>query len=1043
MVDTPGNSTTTSTITVGGTVNNTLEVAGDHDWFRIQLTAGQSISVALDGITLEDSYLRIYNANGQLLYENDDISSGVNRDSLLAFTATYTGTYYVDVGAFDEAYAGTYQLSVDTYTPPPLGTVDQLADQLVNGYWSGDDHHFNVSQGGTITVNITALTAAGQSLALAALASWTDIIGVNFVQVSSGGQIIFDDNEEGAFSDGTWSGGIISSAHVNVATDWLADYGTGTNSYSFQTYIHEIGHALGLGHQGNYNGDARYPFDAQFQNDGWPMSVMSYFDQRDNTYFAGQGFDLNYIMTPMMSDILAMSVLYGLSTNTRLGDSFYTAYGPDEGAVCIFDSGGIDAISAPNYAGSQLIDLNPGTFSNLGGSVGNLSIAVGVTIENAFGAQGADTIIGNAANNMLDGAAGNDTLTGGAGDDTLNGEAGNDTLNGGGGFDTLNGGTGDDRLNGDAGGDILRGGAGNDILNGGADGDRAVYDDALAAITVNLATGIATSTVGTTAGIGTDQLSNVEFVTGSSFADTITGNSSGNILRGGAGNDWINGGAGDDMLIGDEGNDELLGGDGDDELEGGTGNDTLSGDAGLDTLEGGDGDDYLDGGADNDIMAGRAGNDVYIVDGSDAVFEVGDAGIDEVRTSGSYTLLSFFENLRLLGTLAVTGTGNELDNIIRGNDAANILAGLDGADKLYGYGGDDQLDGGNGDDYLYGLDGNDTLTGGSGYDRMYGGVGDDTYMVTDTTDFAYELAGEGHDTVIASIDHQLRAEVEDLVLTGAALIGKGNAGDNGITGNDLDNRLYGYGGNDTLDGAGGDDIIDGREGNDTLTGGVGYDKMYGGTGDDTFIVSDATDFAYEKAGEGNDRVISSVTHRLRDNIEELELSGSGDIRGYGNASDNLILGNSGANLLYGRDGNDTINGNGGNDLLYGENGNDSLDAGEGQDRFYGGAGADEFIFNDGDFAGLAGSTADRILDYNHAEGDLIDLGGVDANAGLGGDQAFAFIGSAAFTGAAGELRYFQSGGTTYVQGDTNGDGLADFLIRVDGLHSLGGGDFLL
>ena len=88
------------------------------------------------------------------------------RDSLLAFTATYTGTYYIDVGAWDEGYAGTYQLSVSTYTPPPLGTVDQLADQLVNGYWGGDDHHFNVTQGGTITVNITGLTAAGQALAL-------------------------------------------------------------------------------------------------------------------------------------------------------------------------------------------------------------------------------------------------------------------------------------------------------------------------------------------------------------------------------------------------------------------------------------------------------------------------------------------------------------------------------------------------------------------------------------------------------------------------------------------------------------------------------------------------------------------------------------------------------------------------------------------------------------------------------------------------------------------------------------------------------------
>ena len=256
MVDIPGNSTTTATISVGGPVSDSLEVVGDHDWFKITLTVGQSISVALDGLTLEDSYLRIYDASGNLLYENDDINPGINRDSLLAFTANYTGTYYIDVGAWDEGYAGTYQLSVSTYTPPPLATADEIADQLTSGHWGGDVHHFNVTQGGSLTVNLTALSAAGQTLARAALGTWTDIIGVNFVEVSSGGQITFDDNEEGAFSDGTWSGGIITSAHVNVSTQWLQDYGSGLNTYSFQTYIHEIGHALGLGHAGNYNGTA-------------------------------------------------------------------------------------------------------------------------------------------------------------------------------------------------------------------------------------------------------------------------------------------------------------------------------------------------------------------------------------------------------------------------------------------------------------------------------------------------------------------------------------------------------------------------------------------------------------------------------------------------------------------------------------------------------------------------------------------------------------------------------------------------------------------
>ena len=120
MPDIPGDSTTTRTITVGGSVSDSLEVVNDHDWIKIQLTAGQSVSVLLDGLTLVDPYLRIYNSSGVLLYENDDIVVGSNRDSELAFTATYTGTYYIDVGAWVPppespdypGYTGTYTLSV-------------------------------------------------------------------------------------------------------------------------------------------------------------------------------------------------------------------------------------------------------------------------------------------------------------------------------------------------------------------------------------------------------------------------------------------------------------------------------------------------------------------------------------------------------------------------------------------------------------------------------------------------------------------------------------------------------------------------------------------------------------------------------------------------------------------------------------------------------------------------------------------------------------------------------------------------------------------
>ena len=146
-------------------------------------------------------------------------------------------------------------------------------------------------------------------------------------------------------------------------------------------------------------------------------------------------------------------------------------------------------------------------------------------------------------------------------------------------------------------------------------------------------------------------------------------------------------------------------------------------------------------------------------------------------------------------------------------------------------------------------------------------------------------------------------------------------------------------------------------------------------------------------------------------------------------------------LVFGRDGHDTLYGMGGDDDLYGEAGNDILVGGEGADRLLGGLGKDQFTFNS-----VSESTAgsiDLIQDFSRAQADKISLSGIDANSLLIGDQAFSFIGTAAFSHVAGQLRFETSGGVTTIWGDVNGDGVGDLQIQLSGSIALVASDFLL
>jgi Ca2+-binding RTX toxin-like protein len=485
------------------------------------------------------------------------------------------------------------------------------------------------------------------------------------------------------------------------------------------------------------------------------------------------------------------------------------------------------------------------------------------------------------------------------------------------------------------------------------------------------------------------------------------------------------------------GNDRMSGGMGDDQVHGGAGDDLLFGDEGKDDLRGGLGNDRLDGGIAADTMSGGAGDDTYLVDeAGDAVVEASDAGTDEVRTSlASYVLASGVENLTGLSAQGQSLTGNNLNNNIvggAGNDRLNggqgsdtvifaaataavavyltaqaqpdgdilidienvtgsdfddYLSGARGTNRLSGGSGNDRLLGLSGYDHLIGGAGDDQLDGGSENDRMEGGTGSDVYIVSEAGDAVFEALAEGFDVVLAYVDHVLARNVEELRLIKDARNG---------TGNGLDNLILGSTGDDTLSGVDGADRLNGGNGLDRVHGGAGNDLVYGAAGDDALM-----------GGRDNDR----------------------------------LFGQSGYDRLHGGTGSDTLFGGDNPDSLFGDDGADTLLGDGGRDQLTGGAGADSFVFDQGHVGAVRGQ-ADVIKDFKASEGDKVDLRPVDANAATTRDDAFRFVGTASFTGIARELRYEVLQGSVFLQGDTNGDGLADFYIKLEGVSTLSAVDVL-
>lgn len=641
----------------------------------------------------------------------------------------------------------------------------------------------------------------------------------------------------------------------------------------------------------------------------------------------------------------------------------------------------------------------------------------------------ANKIIGNAASNHLAGGGGNDQLDGAAGTDTMIGALGNDTFfvdnsgdavseNSGEGFDqvfasasfvlgdnvenlilvdgsaavdgegnaianTIIGNTASNHLSGGGGNDVLDGGAGADTLSGGTGDDTFIVDSMTDVVTEN-------------AGEGTDQVNAaVSFILGANVENlTLTGSGA----TDGSGNDGAN---------------------------------RLTGNNASNYLSGGGGDDVLDGGQGADTLVGGLGNDTFRVDNAgDAITEKAGEGTDAVNSGTSFVLGANVENLVLTGTGATDGGGNDLANAITGNASANRLSGAGGNDTLRGNGG------------------NDVLDGGTGTDTLIGGIGNDSYVIADGADTVVENEGEGKDSVTSTVSFTLATDMEVLTLGGTqAISGTGNAAINELYGNIAANTLIGLEGNDLLDGKGGIDLLDGGEGSDTYVIAAAGEHAAAEIADSGVVGTDIVRFAATSASTlavfANDTGIERVILATGSVALGVDASQFGDnLLILGNAGDNAATGSAFADKIDGGAGADTLSGNAGDDQMFGGDGADRITGGIGRDTANGGNGADVFAFALADLAGSTENTADRISDFTRAQGDRIDLSQIDAGA-ASGDQAFAWIGTVAFSNTAGELRLSVLSGKSIVEGDIDGDAVADFAIRLDGVNTLQAADFIL
>ncbi|WP_123346278.1 calcium-binding protein [Pseudomonas brassicacearum] len=741
---------------------------------------------------------------------------------------------------------------------------------------------------------------------------------------------------------------------------------------------------------------------------------------------------------------------------------------------------------------------------------------VGTTsADQLYGLEGNDSLSGGDGNDWLEGGAGADILNGGTSIDTasyanstagvtvslitgtgLGGDAQGDTLTA---IETVVGSSFNDTLTAQTSGHSLQGGAGDDV-----------YIVSGTGVTVYEAAGGGNDEVRTTLGDLT-LATNVERLTYTGTGNFIgRGNASDNIITGGVGNDILIGGNGADQLIGGAGVDiasyEDSGGvtldlktgvhvgfaagdtfSGIETFRGSTTNDTFYASAAADNLDGYTGTDMLSysqseqgvnitmtsatagtgsgGDAQGDTFTGferitgsnfddvfttalgttefygGAGNDVYVINGtaSQIVREFADGGDDEVRTNQvNVTLATEVERLTFTGTGNFIGRGNASDNVITGGAGNDVLIGGNGADQLIGGDGVDIAS--------YEDSGGVTLnlkTGvhiGFAAGDTFSGI--ETYRGSTTNDTFYASAAADNLDGYTGTDMLSYSQSEqnvNITMT-SATAGTGLGGD-----------AQG----DTFTGF---ERITGSNYDDVFTTAVGTNEFYGGAGNDVYVINGtASQFVREFAGGGDDEVrTNQASVTLATEVERLTFTGTGNFRGNGNASDNIITGGAGNDVLIGGNGADQLIGGDGVDIAsYEDSGGVTLNLKTGvhigfaagdtfsgietyrgsttNDTFYASAAADN----------LDGYTGTDMLSYSQSEqGVNITMTSATAGTGSGGDaQGDTFTGFERITGSNYDDIFTTAVGTNEFYGGAGNDvyvinGTASQFVR----EFAGGGD---